>query len=99
MTYLLATATVEDFDAWKSSFDSNESFRTEHGQRGYQVFRSLADRNEIVVLFDWDDQRDPRAFFTSEEMRTRLAEAGVKGVPEMSAVEKVDEKSALGPSA
>lgn len=99
MTYLLAQATVADFDAWKSSFDSNESIRTENGQRGYQTFRSLEDENEIVVLFDWDDQRDPREFFTSDEMRKRMAEAGVQGIPEMSAVELIDQKSALEPSA
>lgn len=99
MTYLLAKATVEDFDAWKSSFESNESIRTENGQRGYQTFRSLENRDEIVVLFDWDDQKDPRAFFKSEGMRKRMAEAGVQGVPEMTAVEMIDQKSALEPSA
>ena len=99
MTYLLARATVEDFDAWKSSFESNESIRTENGQRGYQTFRSLENRDEIVVLFDWDDEKDPRAFFKSEAMRKRMAEAGVQGVPEMTAVEIIDQKSALEPSA
>ena len=98
MAYLLAKATVEDFDAWKSSFDDNDSIRTEGGQRGYQAFRSVDDPNEVVVLFEWNDE-DPRAFFQSEEMRERMTDAGVKGMPEMSTVSLVDRKSAVEPSA
>ncbi|WP_332898155.1 antibiotic biosynthesis monooxygenase [Haladaptatus sp. CMSO5] len=99
MAFLVAKATVADFEAWKSSFDSNDSFRTEHGQLGYQTFQSVDDPNEVVVLFDWDDAEDPRAFFGSEEMRERLAAAGVKGMPELSVVKMVDQKSVIEPSA
>ena len=99
MTYLLGETTVEDFEAWKSAFEGNDSFRAEHGQRGYQVFQSVDDPNEIAVLFEWDDEEDPRAFFTSEEMRERLADAGVKGQPDLSTFELIDQKSNIGPSA
>ncbi|KAB1187998.1 MULTISPECIES: antibiotic biosynthesis monooxygenase [Haloferax] len=99
MAYLLAKSTVEDFEAWRASFDKNDSFRTEHGEQGYQTFQSVDDPNEVVVLFDWDDNEDPRAFFGSEEMRERMAQAGVKGMPDMSVVKMVDQKSAIEPSA
>lgn len=52
MTYLLGKAAVEDFEAWKSAFDRFDSFRTDHGQEGYQVFRNVDDQNEAVVLFE-----------------------------------------------
>lgn len=93
MTYLLAKAPVEDFEEWKAAFDDFDPFRTEHGQQGYQVFQSAEDSNEIVVLFEWDDEKDPRAFFTSEEMRERMEKAGVKGRPDMSVLTFVDRKS------
>lgn len=99
MVYLLAKAPVEDFDEWKSAFDGYDSFRTEHGQRGYQVFQSVDDSNEVTVLFEWDDGEDPIAFFRSEEMRERMATAGVKGQPEMSALKFVDRKSPVEPTA
>lgn len=99
MTYLLGTAAVEDFDAWRSAFEEFESFRTEHGQRGYQVFRRVDGPDEAVVLFEWADDEDPRAFFASEEMRERLSEAGVKGSPELTELEFVDRKSTPHPSA
>lgn len=99
MTHLLATATVEDFSAWKSAFDRIDSYRVEHGQRGYQVFQSVDDPDEVVLLFEWDDSEDPRAFFRSEEMRERLAEAGVQGQPDLSALTLIDQKSTAEPPA
>ena len=99
MTYLLGKAAVEDVEAWKSAFDRFDSFRTDHGQQGYQVFRNVDDQNEAVVLFEWTDDEDPRAFFASEETRERLAEAGVKGRPELTELEFIDQKSTHHPSA
>ena len=95
MTYLLGKSTVEDFDAWQSSFADNDSVRTEHGQQGYQVFQSTEDPNDVVVIFEWEDDKDPRAFFGSEEMRERMAEAGLKGQPELKVLELVDQKSTI----
>lgn len=92
MPYLLGTAEVEDFDAWKSNFSENNSYRTEHGQTGYQVFKSVDNPDEVVVLFEWDETADARAFFESEGMRERPAAAGVKGQPELTALERVDQK-------
>lgn len=92
MPYLLGTTEVEDFDEWKSNFDHNDSFRTEHGQQGFEVFQSVEDPNVAVVLFEWDDTENARALFESEEMRERLAAAGVKGHPDMTFLERVDQK-------
>lgn len=92
MTHLLATAEVEDLDEWKATFNDNESYRTEHGQRGYQAFQSVDDPDEIVVLFEWDERKDARAFFESEEMREKMVEAGIKGKPDMTSLERVDQK-------
>lgn len=99
MSYLLGTTTVADFEEWHSSFHDNESYRAEHGERGYQVFQSVDDPNDVTVLFEWDEGEDPRAFFESEGMRKRMSEAGVTGRPDMSVLELIDEKSSLHPSA
>lgn len=99
MTYLLGKSTVKDFETWKSTFHNIDSYRTEHGQRGYQAFQSVDDPNEVVVLFEWDEDEDPRAFFESEEMRENLAEAGLTGRPDLTVLELVDQKPAQQPSA
>lgn len=94
MTCLLGRITVEDFEAWQSVFFDNDSFRTKHGQQGYQMFQSKNDPN-VVVIFEGEDDKDPRAFLRSEEMRERLADAGLKGQPEMTVMELVDQKSTI----
>jgi len=97
--YVLGTSPVEDFEKWKSAFHDNESYRTEHGERGYQIFQSVDDPNEVFVLFDWDENEDPRAFFESDEMREVMADAGLTGAPEITVLESVDQKAAKQPSA
>ena len=92
MTYLLGRSAVEDFDARKSNFDANDAYRTDHGQRGFQVFQSADDPNEVVVLFEWDDRENARALFDSAEWQERLAKAGVKGKPDLSFLERVDSR-------
>lgn len=92
MVYLLGKSSVEDFDTWKSNFDDNDSYRTDHGQRGFQAFQSTDDPNEVIVLFEWDEQENARALFDSEEMRERLTKAGLKEPPELTFAERVDQK-------
>jgi len=98
MTYLLGKVSVEDFEAWKSAFHRFDSFRTDHGQEGYQVFQSVDDPTEVVVLFEWADDEDPRAFFASEEMRERMTEAGVKGRPELTELDFIERNPTQQPS-
>lgn len=90
MVYLLGTTDVEDFDQWRSNFAANDAFRREHGQRGYQIFRSQDDPDEAVVLFEWDDRKNAQDLFDSEEMRVRLADAGVKAPPALTFLDQVD---------
>lgn len=89
MVYLMGKSSVEDFGKWKSNFERNDPYRTEHGQRSSQIFQSSDDPDEVVVLFEWDDRENARALFDSEEMRERLADAGVKGRPELTYLEQV----------
>ncbi|MFC7097841.1 antibiotic biosynthesis monooxygenase [Halobaculum marinum] len=99
MVYLLARANVADVDAWQTAFDANDDYRTEHGQRGYQVFRPRDAHDEVVVLFEWDDERSPVEFFDSPGMRERMREAGVQGRPEMTLADEVTRTAPAGPSA
>ena len=99
MVYLLARASVDDFDAWRSAFDENDDYRTEHGQRGYQVLRPRDSHDEVVVLFEWDDDRSPVEFFDSAGMRARMREAGVRERPEMTLLDEVTRRASAGPSA
>lgn len=97
--YLLGISTVKDFEEWQTAFAENDEFRTEHGQRGYQVYQSVDDPNEVTVIFEWDEEKDPQAFFESKEMRERMDDAGLQGKPDISTLKLVDQRSAIEPAA
>jgi len=93
MKYLMGQTTVTEFDRWHSTFKGNASHRAEHGERGYQIFQIADDPNEIVLLFEWDDDSDPRAYFESDETRETMSEAGVISPPDLTELEKVEQQS------
>ena len=99
MKYVLGTSPVEDFEHWQSTFHDNESYRADHGERGYHVFRSQDEPNDVTVLFEWDENEDPSGFFASNEMREIMTEAGLTGIPEITVLESVEHKTAQQSSA
>lgn len=62
MTHLHIQATVDDYDAWKSDFESHHGQRAEHGGRSYQIFQATGDPNGIVVLIEFDDEESARGW-------------------------------------
>jgi hypothetical protein len=49
--------------------------------------RSVADRNDVVILFKADDLERARAFVRSDDLRKAMQGAGVVGVPELLELE------------
>ncbi|KAB1196077.1 MULTISPECIES: antibiotic biosynthesis monooxygenase [Haloferax] len=62
MAYLHVKSTVDDYDAWKSSFDEYHTLRAEHGGKGYQLFQSADNPNEIVVVIEFDSVENARGW-------------------------------------
>ena len=42
-----------------------------------RVFRSSADQNEVVILFDTDDMKKAKDFVASPELKVSMAKSGV----------------------
>jgi hypothetical protein len=59
---------------------------------GGQVFRSADDRNEAVILIEWDLER-ARQFSQSEEFRAKMQDAGILGPPEFTFLEEIEQLS------
>ncbi|MGA9529739.1 MAG: hypothetical protein WBS24_16625 [Terriglobales bacterium] len=83
MIYLLVHHEVADYPAWKSVFDSSLDWRTRNGERTCRIFRGVQNPNELTLLFEWEDYEKARAFITSDELKTRMSKAGVKGQPQI----------------
>ena len=79
--YTIATHPVKDFDAWKSVFDQFEPMRKEAGERSAVVLRHADDSNMVTVINTWDTIETAQAFFSREELKSGIGDAGVTAPP------------------
>ncbi len=80
---VIIRSTVADFDTWLRVFDESEDLRRESGLAGHHVNRSVDNPNELSVYLAVSDLDAAHAFTESDELRERMAKAGVTGPPEM----------------
>ncbi|MGA3092799.1 MAG: hypothetical protein ABSD75_29740 [Terriglobales bacterium] len=89
MINVLVHHEVADYTTWKTSFDSTFDWRHKHGERGCRIFRSAGNVNDVTVFFEWESLEGARAFLASDELKTRMASAGVKGSPRVDFLTEV----------
>jgi hypothetical protein len=83
MVRLFVRHNVDDYDAWRKTYDEFDAQRGPMGVRGDAVFRSLDDPNDITVWHDFDSDDAARAFASSQELRDGMQRAGVQGEPQI----------------
>ena len=79
MPYLLERHKVDDYARWREIFDADAANREAAGCRGVRIFRNAQDREEMVILFEWDSLERARRRIESAELRGKFEEAGVSG--------------------
>jgi len=87
MVHVLVRHKVTDFNRWKESFDSHLNARMHAGELGFRLFQSVDDPRDVTLLLDWDSLEHARRFITSEELRSRMQQAGVMGSPDVHYVD------------
>ena len=80
---------VENFEKWLEVFESVEELRQSYGGKTWRVFRNQDDLSEVVVLIDWADFDEARAYVASDEVRAAVVEAGALGPPEITYLDEV----------
>jgi uncharacterized protein (DUF1330 family) len=90
MYYVIAKHKVNDYKAWKRLFDNALSFRKAGGEKSYQIFQAENDKNNLVLLFEWDSLKNARKFLESSELQKTMKEAGVLGQPDVYFLEELD---------
>ena len=81
MINVLVHHEVADYPAWKAKFDSALDFRHQNGERSCRIFHSAGNLNDLTLIFEWENLDKARTFMSSDELKTRMAAAGVKGQP------------------
>jgi len=87
MIHVLVHHKVADFNRWKESFDSHLNTRMHAGELGFRLFQNVDDPRDVTLLLDWDTVQNARKFIGSDELRSRMQQAGVVGVPDVQYVE------------
>ena len=89
MAFMMTRVQVGDFDAWKPMFDE-DSPGVRGTSKGWRLFRSLADPNEVFVQVEFDTAEE------AETGRARLLESGVLDrFPDHSGPTVVEEAEAV----
>ncbi len=83
MITVLVCHQVADYAAWKAWFDAALDLRHQHGERSCRIFHTAGNVNDLTLLFEWESLDRARAFLASDELKSRMAAAGVKGQPQV----------------
>ena len=76
-TVALAHHRVDDFDAWKSVYDSFAPVQKERGVLERHVWRSQEDPHLVAVVHTFESPPEAKAFFGAPELAETMAKAGI----------------------
>jgi len=94
MPYLLVRHDVKDFAAWKPHFDKHAATRKKSGSKGVHIYKSSQKPNEVVLLFEWDNAKNMKAFGESDDLKKVQEKAGVVGRPDVFFLEEIEHQPA-----
>ncbi len=80
---MIVSHQVADFDTWKAAFDDDEQSRIDNGILGHHINRAEDDPNSLAIYLAVGDVDRAKAYATSDELKSKMAEAGVTSAPEI----------------
>ena len=72
---------VADYDAWRQVYDSVADMQKSGGVVAESVHRMAGDRDNVLVLHEFDTLEHARQFFADPEIEQAMQRAGVQGPP------------------
>jgi len=83
---------VKDYEDWKRAYDLGAELRERYHVRSSSVYRTAKDANQVTVLQEFDDLESALALSNSDELRSKMAESGVMGPPDVWFTEQVEQR-------
>ena len=96
---VIVVAKVKDYDAWKTAFDAGESFRRDAGFLGQGVMREVGNAHSVGVWLPTTDLEKAKAFIENPDLKKRMKESGVIGLPRITLLTLVENQPADDPTA
>ena len=90
MPFLLIRHKVKNYARWKPCFDEHAATRKASGSKSARLFRSAANPNEVIALFEWDSLELAERFSQSENLRAVMQESGVAEPPDIFLLDDVE---------
>ena len=75
---------VKDFNEWKRVFDAVKPMREAGGETSATLYR---DGNTVHAVVEYATRDQAQSYFASPELKEKMGEAGVIGVPQISFVD------------
>lgn len=94
-TAMIIQHEVEDYKTWKAKFDEHASARKEAKMSDWALLTGRDNPNMVTVIESVGDMEAAKAFTQSEDLKSAMEGAGVKGKPEISfkTVEVMDQEA------
>lgn len=83
---------VQDYDAWKSVYDSYPP--TADGALFARVNRAVGNPDTVLVVAGFESADDARAFQADPTLKEKMQSAGVLGAPRFELYEEVETSEA-----
>lgn len=83
MTTAFIKHRVRDYDTWRKEYDAFAEFQEQHGVTEAAVYRTAGDPDELLVMHRFASPEAAQEFLSHEELKSKMAEAGVEGQPEV----------------
>jgi quinol monooxygenase YgiN len=81
---------VRDYAEWKRIYDGIAPMRRNRGVVAASVYRDPNDPNTVIVLHRFRDLKSARRYADSVELKSVLAKAGIRGLPDIWIGEDVE---------
>jgi uncharacterized protein (DUF1330 family) len=81
MAISLVLHRVADYGAWREVYDSVADLQKAGGVTAESVHRMAGDRDNVLVIHEFETVDEARAFFAGEGLRDAMRRAGVQGTP------------------
>ena len=91
MITMFAKHTVNDFDAWKRTYDGFAPVRKKMGVTRASVHRDPRDPNIVTITHMFSGLDAATAFAGSDDLKSAMMKAGVVGMPDIWFAEDVEQ--------
>lgn len=72
---------VADYDKWYPEFIEHGEIRRGHGATGHQIFRTVGDPNDLVLVNEFSSLDGAKAFMQDPSLPEAMQRAGVDSEP------------------